>query len=422
MIHKLKPKSEFSKNTISLISGNVLSQSIPAALSPILTRIYSPEDFGLFAVFSSFAAIFFVIGTFKYDMAILIPKSDKEAINILFLVAIISFLISILSFFIIFFFKDSISSILGIEDIANWLYAIPISVIFVGIYNALIMWSTRKKRFKRISLNMVVSSAFGTGSNVSFGLLGFGSIGFLYGMLIGQFASFIHIFIKTIKNESYLFKYVNLFTIKRIFFKFKKMPLFVMSNTLIDMVRIASLNFLVINFFSSSVLGQMTLAFRIIRTPMTLIGGSIIQVFLQKLSITKKEDTFDLLLRYLIKFSLFSLPFYIFLFFFSPVVFPFLFGERWVLAGNIGSILSVWMFFHVLTVSSGHIMILHKKEEVMLYFSLIYLVVPFAVFFFLDDLPFLNVFLTMSFIMALINIIFILYSLFFTYSLKHKHI
>ncbi len=45
MINKLKPKSEFSKNVLTLMTGTTIAQAIPIAISPILTRIYTPEDF-----------------------------------------------------------------------------------------------------------------------------------------------------------------------------------------------------------------------------------------------------------------------------------------------------------------------------------------------------------------------------------------
>jgi len=50
MINKLKLKSEFAKNVLTLMTGTTIAQAIPIAISPILTRIYTPEDFGVFAL------------------------------------------------------------------------------------------------------------------------------------------------------------------------------------------------------------------------------------------------------------------------------------------------------------------------------------------------------------------------------------
>ena len=95
MINKLKPKSEFSRNILTLMTGTTISQAIPISISPILTRIYTPEDFGVFALF---LAITTIIGSFsngRYELAIMLPENDEDAINIAGLGFIISSTISI---------------------------------------------------------------------------------------------------------------------------------------------------------------------------------------------------------------------------------------------------------------------------------------------------------------------------------------
>ncbi len=78
-------KSEFSKNVLTLMTGTTIAQAIPIAISPILTRIYTPEDFGVLAIFMAITAITGSISNAKYEQAIVLPKKEGEAINILFL-------------------------------------------------------------------------------------------------------------------------------------------------------------------------------------------------------------------------------------------------------------------------------------------------------------------------------------------------
>jgi O-antigen/teichoic acid export membrane protein len=67
VLNKLKPKSEFSRNVLTLMTGTTIAQAIPIAISPILTRIYTPEDFGMFALYMSTASLFSVIATGRYE-------------------------------------------------------------------------------------------------------------------------------------------------------------------------------------------------------------------------------------------------------------------------------------------------------------------------------------------------------------------
>jgi O-antigen/teichoic acid export membrane protein len=103
MLNRLKPKSEFARNVLTLMTGTTIAQAIPIAISPILTRIYTPEDFGMFALFIAIATIFGSIANGRYELAIMLPQKDEDAINIVVLRIIIFFLSVILSLFIVLF-------------------------------------------------------------------------------------------------------------------------------------------------------------------------------------------------------------------------------------------------------------------------------------------------------------------------------
>ena len=93
MLNKLKPKSEFSRNVVTLMTGTTIAQAIPIAISPILTRIYTPEDFGVFAVYLSILTIVAVVATGKYELAIMLPEEENDALNLVSLsILLVSFL------------------------------------------------------------------------------------------------------------------------------------------------------------------------------------------------------------------------------------------------------------------------------------------------------------------------------------------
>ena len=82
MLTKLKPKSEFTRNVLTLMTGTTIAQAIPIAISPILTRLYTPKDFGVLALFVAITSIFGSIANGRYELAIMLPKKDEDAINI----------------------------------------------------------------------------------------------------------------------------------------------------------------------------------------------------------------------------------------------------------------------------------------------------------------------------------------------------
>ena len=137
MLNKFKPKSEFSKNVLTLMTGTTIAQAIPIAISPILTRIYTPEDFGVFALFIAITAILGTVANARYELAIMLPKKDEDAINIFALGFIITCFISLILLILVVIFNDYFTKLFGNDEISFWLYFVPITVFFSGLFNIL---------------------------------------------------------------------------------------------------------------------------------------------------------------------------------------------------------------------------------------------------------------------------------------------
>ena len=132
MIEKLKPKSEFSRNVLTLMTGTTIAQAIPIAISPILTRIYTPEDFGVVALFMAIVMIFGSIISARYEFAIMLPEKEVDAINLVALSILIMIIISFTLFMIIIFNIDLFTKLLKNNELRLWLYFIPLIVFFWG--------------------------------------------------------------------------------------------------------------------------------------------------------------------------------------------------------------------------------------------------------------------------------------------------
>ena len=106
IIKKFCMQGDFIKNTFFLISGAGLSQLIPFVFSPILTRLYTPEDFGRLAIYMACCSIFSIVSTGLYEMSIMLPKADKKAINILGFICLLSLGFSTILFISLFVLKQ----------------------------------------------------------------------------------------------------------------------------------------------------------------------------------------------------------------------------------------------------------------------------------------------------------------------------
>ena len=163
--------SEFSKNVLTLMTGTTIAQIIPLLLTPVLSRLLSPEEFGLFAFFLSFVTFFLVISTGRYELAILLPKEDKKAINLMALCFLILISLCVLVATPILFFEDVIINLIQEPNLKGWLIFIPIGIFSASSYRIFTYWSNRKKRFKDTSISVITQATTRSGITFYGGLL-----------------------------------------------------------------------------------------------------------------------------------------------------------------------------------------------------------------------------------------------------------
>ncbi len=345
MFSKLKPKSEFSRNVLTLMTGTTIAQAIPIAISPILTRIYTPEDFGVFALFIAIVGFFSVVASARYEQAILIPRRDKEAINIFALGFIIIFTISILLFLMIVIFNQTLTIFLNNEAIGIWLYFIPITVLFVGLFNLLIFYNNRKKEYKDIANATILKSIVLAVVQISVGFFKSGVDGLISGQIISQFFANVKL-IKNILNDKLLLTNISRIKILAVAKIYKNFPMFqaphAMLNTLASNLPI----YLFAPFFGLATVGLYSLSVRVVFAPLMIFSGASAKVYNQQLTLlyNQNKDTYTFtvnLLKTLLKRVF--IPFIIFIYL-APTIFGVVFGEDWSEAGVYTQILSPWLF------------------------------------------------------------------------------
>jgi O-antigen/teichoic acid export membrane protein len=126
-------KHDFTRNFLTLFTGASISQAIGLLVYPVLTRQYQPADFGTFALFLYITNILSIIATGKYELAIILPKKDKEAIKLVTLPVVISFFFCIVVTVILVFIKKYFGYLFENKEILNWFYFIPLSIFMASI-------------------------------------------------------------------------------------------------------------------------------------------------------------------------------------------------------------------------------------------------------------------------------------------------
>ncbi|HIA12314.1 MAG TPA: hypothetical protein EYN69_09620 [Flavobacteriales bacterium] len=370
MLNFIGPKSEFIKNTLALFTGTVVAQAIPILISPLLTRIYDPQDFGLLAIYVSLSGLFGIIATGRYELAIVLPKENKDGLSLFALSIILALIIAALTLVLVALFGTQIASWYKEPKIERWLVLIPVTVLFTGIYQALNYYATRKKSFANISVSKVTDSFLNSLVKLLVGIKTIGAGGLIIGNIMGQIAGSV-VLIQTFWEKGIL----NQIVVERqnISVQARKYSDFLKINTIhafADVLQTTLLIFFISSFFGSAVVGLYALTLRIIKVPAGFIGGSVSQVFYQKASekYANEEEIKPIVIKMLGSLALVSAPIFTVLILFGPELFAFVFGEGWEEAGEYAQILSPWIFlsFIISPVSQIPIIVNRQKENLLI--------------------------------------------------------
>lgn len=171
-------QSTFAKNVALISGGTAIAQILGTVFSTIITRIYSPEEYGVLIAYTSILGMLAISGSLKYEYAIPISKNDKKAINVFALSFLILIIFSLIIGLIFLFFGNFILPIFNAENLLEYNYLVPIGI-FVGLYSIVIQWTFRKKDYKSISKTKLTQSIAQNSTQIGLWLIGLGPIGLI---------------------------------------------------------------------------------------------------------------------------------------------------------------------------------------------------------------------------------------------------
>jgi O-antigen/teichoic acid export membrane protein len=338
---KSLPKlTESSRNVLILMTGTTLAQAVPIAVSPILTRLYSPQEFGVLALFLSVTTILAVVANGRYELAIMAPDDEADAMNIAAASVGIALGLSALTLILILMFNEQIAVALGSRDIAPWLYVAPLAMLLSGIYNVLNYLNTRLKQFGEVARANVAKSATVAVLQTSLGAFGAGASGLIVGQVAGIAAGSGRLATASLRSRDVREK-VCWRRMRENLALYSHFPRYSLPAALSNSLSTSVVSVLMARFYSVPILGQYALVNRIMALPLTLIGNAMGQVFFQEASEERRQSgtAIHAFRRTLGKLTLISVPSFAIAFFIVEDLFVFAFGEPWRAAGQFAQIL-----------------------------------------------------------------------------------
>lgn len=336
LILKLIPKNRFVLGVGMLAGGTAFAQGLAVLISPVLTRLYSPDEFGVFALYVSILAVIVVPASLCYQFAIPLPEEDESAANLLVLSLAINIILSVMLTIIIIFWHDWLAELVNIPELSLVLWVLPISMLGAGIYQTLNYWIMRRQAYIRIlhtkwkqSLTMVLIQ-------VSFGVWNAGTLGLVFGDTAGKVAGTGTLAVSSWRESKQLFRRVSLKGLTRVAYRYRRFPLLSSWSTVINSAGSQIPVLFLTAYYSPEVVGWYALCSRVLGVPLNIISGAVGQVYMAesaRMALESPHELFKLFWKTLKTVLIIGVPIVGLIAMIAPWSFSLVFGGEWKGAG-----------------------------------------------------------------------------------------
>lgn len=343
-----KGGGSFFGDILALSGGTVIAQALAILASPIISRLFAPEAFGVAAVFAAIIAIVGPIGCFRYELAIMLPKRDTDAANLFVLCVLLVATITALTTLLVAIGGETFLRLFNANILAPYSWIIPIGVFLTSITSLLTYWNQRHKHFKRIASVRLSSACIGVFIVLITGIVGWRmGINLVLARMVGQLViPVILAFFWWRYDIGFVLKECSTKLIWQLAKRYKKFPLLTSWTGFIGTATLQAPTLLLAGFFGPIVAGLYSLARRVLSIPVHLVSASVGEIFFQRAASTTAngENISDIVENICCKLiTVGLLPLYV-IAIIAPDVFGVVFGQRWLQAGSYATILAPCLF------------------------------------------------------------------------------
>jgi len=359
-------RSEIFRNSSIILGGNVVGQLVALSVYPILTRVYSNSDFGVFATFMSVCALLTTLGTGRYEESLVVAKDRKETVDLL---GFSLKLLTAFSFILLLglaLIRKPVFSFFKMDSIEPfWIY-IPVTVFFTGLTFLLNNLATREKQFKRITAAGLTQNIVNTAGKLIAGFSGLTRMGLIFSNAVSVIASnYPYLSLKKFLMDALKGKWNDE---RKAALRYIDFPSFNLGRTFLSGFSINLPFLILIGVFGEASLGLYSLSFTLLYRPINLIGNSLYTTLFENAASTvrAKKSLLSSLKKYWKYLCLFIFPWFILAFFIAKPLFVILFGAQWEESAMYFQYLLPWMFMALLASPVYFVPIIFKKQKIAL--------------------------------------------------------
>ena len=364
LIRRFLPKNHFARNTITLSIGTAFGQGLAVASSPVLSRLYTPNDFGILAIYASVLAISLNMSSFRYEFAIPLAEDNKTALEVLVLCLVLVFCMSfILAIGTLCLNPDHIPFERA-TALKQYIWVLPIGLLLAGSYQIFSYWAVRERLFPTLARTKVAQGIGSVATQLGFGVFKFGPLGLLLGQIAGHSAGLRVLATHVWKTHKHGLRHVSMSGLRAVAVRYRRFPLYQSGASLLNAGGLEAPSLLLAGYYGVEVAGWFFLTQKVLSVPLSLIGNSVSQVFLGEAARLLKEPAkLQKLYRQLNrKLLMIGLPPVIILAIGGRWIFACVFGHEWGQSGMYAQVLAFVFLAKLATDSVINFAVIERQD------------------------------------------------------------
>lgn len=358
--------SPFARNLAHLSGATTAGGVIAIAASPLITRLYSPAQFGVLGVFATTLSLVMVVASLRYDLAIPYPREDREAASVLVLSLLTIVATSSVCAILISMGVTSRVPTLESTLSGGLIWWLPIGMWSSATYAALSIWMIRRRDFAIIGTTKITQGALQVGSQIVLGIARVGTSGLIVGQIVGSSGGLVRLLRKIRQRDPHIFDNISRSRLIATARAYSRFPLYSAPAVLLDSATGAMPLFFIAAQFGPAAAGLYTLVQRVITMPFALLTVNLGQVLFGDLAELRRSNPASLMTmfrRRVLQVALLGLILIVPLLFIVPLLVPRIFGERWSAASSYFLILSPMIYAGFISSPFGFVIDVLRRQD-----------------------------------------------------------
>jgi lipopolysaccharide exporter len=379
----LRRHRTFVKDVATLITGKGASFLITFLSTPILSRLYEPQHFGVGALYLSLITIAATLATLSWERAAVVAKNDAEATRLCHLG-----LYSLSAGCVLLWLTGLCALALSLpvpfaEELGIWVWTLPAGLFLLGVSQIGDGWLTRTKDFKTIALSDFALTVTVAGSRIASGAaMGSTAFGMVAGFLMGKFAEIAILFRGIRPWASNLRATDQSLTLRRVAAAYRDFPLYSASNSFVRMFSQELPTVVFAALYSPAVVGYYAMASRLVRLPLRFAATALQPVFLQRLAEIENagRPLSSAYTKLTVALATVALPVFAAMWLWGDIILTTFLGPKWEQAGHYVVILVPWLYSIWIAGPAATVLTVLRRQALLLHVQLLLTVVRIAIF------------------------------------------